>query len=364
MKNLLIIFLFLTSNIVWGQNIIQNGSFESFMNCPIHISQNNFTPLNDVNFWNSPTNSTPDFFHKCCYVWNWSQPKNVNGWQQPRSGKTYAGLFQLAIDTPIFYYKEYVKNTLSQNLQQNTLYNIRFFISYSCSYCSSGPYNAVVTDSIACYFSDTSVFFNISGNMPVTPQLYDTTGFYTDTLNWIEIRFQYIAQGWENYITIGDFKPYDSLANYQVFHNNGHNNGASYLYIDDVAIWMADTIPPTADAGNDTTICIGGKALLGTHNYSDYYYEWFPTTGLIYDTVGQTYASPNITTKYYLRTTDFTYEKTLDSVTVYVVNCGQNDTTVCIEQSFLLGSTSNPNWNYKWSPPTYLNYDTIGQPLC
>ncbi|MCF8296411.1 MAG: T9SS type A sorting domain-containing protein, partial [Saprospiraceae bacterium] len=30
----------------------------------------------------------------------------------------------------------------------------------------------------------------------------------------------------------------------------------------------------------------------------------------------------------------------------------------------LLGSTSNPNWNYKWSPPTYLNYDTIGQPLC
>ena len=119
--------------------------------------------------------------------------------------------------------------------------------------------------------------------------------------------------------------------------------------------------------------------------YGDYYYEWFTKdsifnnyTGLLQNGFmkyssylnflgdsGFISVSPTQTTTYYCLATDFTYTKTLDSVTVYVIDCGHaNDTTVCIEQSFTLGTLSLPQYSYKWSPPTFLNFDTIGQPLC
>jgi hypothetical protein len=131
-----------------------------------------------------------------------------------------------------------------------------------------------------------------------------------------------------------------------------------------VAIWPADTVPPVADAGLDTTICRGGKAKLGTHTYSDFIYQWSPTAGLSNDSGGVVWASPDTTTTYYLLATDDIFTKTKDSVTVFVNNCGQNDTTVCIENQFIIGTSPNPAWNYLWSPSTWLSSSTVATPIC
>ena len=93
----------------------------------------------------------------------------------------------------------------------------------------------------------------------------------------------FTANGGEQYIFIGSFIS-DSASN--KLHNSGFPGPVpqfppigigqqTYYYVDDVAIWPADTIPPLSMAGADTTICLGGKAKLGKHNYGDYYYEWF-----------------------------------------------------------------------------------------
>ena len=191
----------------------------------------------------------------------------------------------------------------------------------------------------------------------------DTSGVYCDTVNWIEINAQYTATGNEHYIALGSFKK----TGHPVYYTCGPTQfswAKSYYYIDDVAIWPADTVPPVADAGSDTTICRGGKARLGTHSYADYIYQWWPAATLSNDSGGVVWASPDTTTTYYLQATDDIFTKTLDSVTVFVNNCGQNDTVVCVEQPFVMGSTNNPLWSYHWSPSTWLSSDTVGMPLC
>jgi len=264
-------------------------------------------------------------------------------------------------------------------------YKARFNVSLADS-CYFG------TDAIGMHITADTLTFDSVAYMNLNLQVSKKgTGPVLDTGAWTPITGIFTASGGEQFLIIGSFESDSAMLK---VHRSGFpgpipqypstQSKYIYYYIDDVSIWEADTIPPTSNSGTDTTICLGGKAKLGKHSYGDYYYEWFTKDSIFNNYAGllqngfMKYSnylsligdsgfisvSPTQTTTYYCLATDFTYEKTLDSVTVYVTQCGPNDTTVCIEQSFLIGKTSNPNWNYKWSPPTYLNYDTVGQPLC
>ena len=365
---LLQIYLIISLNL-FSQNQISNGSFELFVNGTIYPPQN-YHHLDSVLNW-SFANVTCDVWSPnilgCCHT-----PNTGYGYQIPRTGTNYCGgLYNSQINKltgEIIAWQEIPQVHIDNPLIQGVTYRVRAFISNG--WPSNGNY--VALDSFGFIFSDTAysmlTFGQYANNpMPFPPSVLDTSGiYYSDTTKWYEVSGEYTAHGGEEYLILAYFLSVGSYPylpkihqyTYQLFHIGTYN------LFDDVAIWPADTIPPPADAGQDTTICQGGKARLGSHSYSDYIYEWWPAASLSNNSGGVVWASPNITTTYYLQATDDIYTKTVDSVTVFVNNCGQNDTTVCVEQAFVMGSSNNPSWQYQWSPSTYLSSDTIATPQC
>jgi hypothetical protein len=395
-KIIILVFIGLMVIKAQSQNLLSNGSFESFYGCPVTYSQAGFI-LDSVYNWYShaPYCSHATVLHNNCgnVPPGWGQiPYSHTGWQYPRTGNSYIDMAVLLTHMHYWFpadtfqiFKSFASVRFDDTMQANKMYNIRLYISIAefPRGRNVNPNSNFLSylDSLGFYFSHTKDTFNYSANChgslfsqrPFEPQVYDTSGYHTDTCNWVAINIKYLANGGEKYMTFGNFQWYKSpftnilTQNSYSLPTDSNNFGISLnnrMYIDDVAIWLADTIPPPADAGNDTLICRGGKARLGTHSYGDYIYEWWPSATLSNDSSGIVWASPQTTTTYYLQATDDIYTKTLDSITVYVNNCGQNDTTVCMEQQFQMGSTNNPLWNYQWSPSNWLSSDTVGMPLC
>ncbi|MCH8903828.1 MAG: T9SS type A sorting domain-containing protein, partial [Bacteroidetes bacterium] len=61
-----------------------------------------------------------------------------------------------------------------------------------------------------------------------------------------------------------------------------------------------------ASAGEDTMICVGDTALLGSPQVDKIIYQWSPSEGLSDQTIAQPFASPDKTTTYYLTIIDTT----------------------------------------------------------
>ena len=71
-----------------AHNLVQNGSFEDTVSCPLGGDQ-----LYKAIHWYK-FRETPDYFHTCCILSNCvvGVPSNVFGFQYPHSGNAYAGM--------------------------------------------------------------------------------------------------------------------------------------------------------------------------------------------------------------------------------------------------------------------------------
>ncbi len=122
---------------------------------------------------------------------------------------------------------------------------------------------------------------------------------------------------------------------------------------------------PFADAGNDTTICLGDSVQLGGSptGPGGSTITWSPTTGLSNPNIANPIAFPSSTTTYIV-SVDNGICPTTDTVTVFVgsalINAG-NDTTMCIGDSVQLNATGGVS--YSWSPTTGLSNPNIANPI-
>lgn len=134
-----------------------------------------------------------------------------------------------------------------------------------------------------------------------------------------------------------------------------------------------------ADAGKDTSICVGGMAALGGNpsakacNGGTITYQWNPATGLNSAILANPTASPLITTTYTLTAYNGANTAT-DVVTVTVnnityVNAG-SDETLCKGASTILGAnpaaiscTGATQLSFSWSPEEGLNSVVAANPV-
>lgn len=201
-----------------AQNLVPNGSFETYSTCPDNASQ-----INRATPWYDPTGGTSDYFNACASV-----PLNVplcaTSYQFSRTGLAHAGLF--ALNGFGDGGREYIAVQLDAVLMQDSCYLVEF-------YCNSVDDAGYAINKLGAYLSNTAVNTVGPGSvMTYTPQIISTV-FLTDTLNWMRVAGYYKANGGEQYITIGDFKPFsvgDTL-----YTGNGSYPGA-YYFIDDVTV--------------------------------------------------------------------------------------------------------------------------------
>jgi len=330
-KKILLMFITLFQSYIYlqAQNLVLNPSFEELQSCPDNWFD--FFVLKDC----FPIlTGSPDVFNICCDdSINAGVPSNFFGHQHPRTGDGYTGLALILLqlnlldttitDSSIF--DEQFGMKLKNQLIQNKKYCVSFFVSLA------NRYTNIATDAISMLLLSDSlpiVYFSppedtIYARFPqiIHPQINNPSGnIIKDTLSWIKIEGEFIAQGDEKYLYIGNFKRLRDI-HWEIVPYTDHLGGTeSYYYIDDVAVYPCDAPVYIVDAGKDTCISLGESVVLGSPSREEYLYWWSDGKRAISNN-GSITVTPTQTTTYYLTQKDFKFDETRDSVTVTVGNC-------------------------------------------
>lgn len=249
------------------------------------------------------------FSKKCVNTSGVYVPNNYFGFQYPRTGDNYAGIFGGGTS------REYISVKLTAPLIASRFYCVRLFVNLS----NNSKYG--FNNFEVCFSNDTLRPIGTSAPLyNYTPQLTSSwNNVICDTLNWVLLEWQYQAQGNEAYITFGNFKA-DGQTNIQTC-NNTVTNGM-YYYIDDISIIDINT---PAYAGRDTMIAPGDSVFIGRTpeiGLNDDCF-WF-INGNPIDTVAGMWVTPDTTTTYILKQ-DICGTVNYDTVTVTVQPSGNDE---------------------------------------
>lgn len=212
-------------------NLIYNGDFELYDTCPISISTPGDSQIETCLGWKSPTYATSDYYNICAASIV-GVPNNFIGYQYPYSGNAYCGIFCAFTSPPnssYGYWFEYIQGNLTSPLKTGYEYE------FSC--------RIVLSDVLYDYFlwkfgaAFTSTAISKTDGKPyvgINTQVMNQAGnFISDTLNWLEIKGRFFAQGNEQFITLGFFS---DTTNLDTLVNSNYvpdpTNTGEYYYID------------------------------------------------------------------------------------------------------------------------------------
>lgn len=218
-----------------AQNYIPNYSFEDTV--PVKV-----TPLYLPDQWTAATREGWNYLTPFNSNFpNWTAPSNAFGFQNARTGSSFVGIMIYHLDKKIRNpRREYMQAQLKQALVKDSSYCFEIHLSHadSSNFASRGQ--------LGVYFSNTAVYYNTFQNLPYAPQIIvSPTQYVSDKINWVKYSHSYIAQGGEQYITIGNFNDTTSLDT--IFVGGGNINNINYrntyYYIDDVWLSHCDSVP-------------------------------------------------------------------------------------------------------------------------
>ena len=229
-------------------NLVFNPSFEDHIECPRKIDAKGVLTI--VEAWYQPTAGSADYLNRCstreCAV-----PQNKLGYQQPRTGDAYCGIYCSKDE-----YREYIQTQLREPLKPGCRYRASFHVSLSenstVAVSSIGALFTAerITDSgrgILMHKHRSSMGSLVSQTIstPFSPQVV-CTHVLSDTSEWMEVSGEFTAAGGEEFLTIGNFTDaarsgiteYDWLTQILT---------GSYYYIDDVSVILISA-PESAQA--------------------------------------------------------------------------------------------------------------------
>jgi len=209
-----------------AQNLVLNPSFEDFYDCPKDIS---FFHTN-VKYWTIPNNGTTDYFNSCSEKMGF---KNFSGYQKPRTGKGYAGIYTYYKKN----YREYVQGTLKQNLKRGETYRVTFYLSMadSSSYAIKEIGFMTTSKEYNSFHSKTNINARTIAERALNMKYHPIIKlqYLEDSKDWTKISFTYKAEGFEKYFSIGNFNSNAQTEKSKIPSKSG---SLSYYYIDDVSI--------------------------------------------------------------------------------------------------------------------------------
>ncbi|GAB4395916.1 MAG: hypothetical protein OHK0053_07630 [Microscillaceae bacterium] len=245
-------FWLLSLGLLWGQsyeNLVPNPSFEQYSRCPSFLgavrSYNVNSSYGLVNDWvANPPDCTPDYYHVCGKK-GLGLPKNLTGFQAPLEGEAYIGMIMRIGEVSVgplsdLFYREHVTTRLVRPLQKNYQYRVSFWVSLS-------EYSRYALDGLGALLTETPVI--IRENESFTPQIVNQGGYLLETEAWVEIADTLVAQGGEQYLTLGNFdsfrqKRLKKLAPQPAWRKK-FNYYRAYYYLDLVKVEEMGPAPPT-----------------------------------------------------------------------------------------------------------------------
>lgn len=243
MRPRLIIVILLPVLSYGQQNLVPNGDFEEYANCPDSPNQW-FNALN----WINPTGGSPDYFHSCAPPLiffpdtfpHMGTPANVVGYQIPHSGDAYMGIF--CMHTPQAEGREYIQSQLIDSIVASVRYIVSFHVSAADNY-------RLAISTLGAYLSKDAISREDYYRLEVEPQILNSPLTpLTDTANWVLITDTFSSRyGGERYLTIGNFHT-DAASDSMLYNpSEPYGNRDAYYYIDDVSVVAIDSIPSSIE---------------------------------------------------------------------------------------------------------------------
>lgn len=228
MKKKLTIFILLITNLSLAQNLVLNPSFEDTLFCPYGASA-----ISVAFPWFQPSlqGSSSDLFNPCSFPATVGVPYNFTGFQFPRTGEGYAGIYCNVDSLNI---REYIEGKLESPLLAGNIYCVSFYVSLADT-------AMFAISKIGAYLSQDSLLYSGYDAITfVTPQIENTANnFLTSKTDWMEVYGTFTANGGENFITIGNFNNPSNTPTLPVI---GGVNVSGYYYIDDVSVINCDSL--------------------------------------------------------------------------------------------------------------------------
>jgi gliding motility-associated-like protein len=255
-----LLFLFLSDYSFGQQNLILNGDFEEYWDCPDDATQ-----IERCKYVLNPLSlsvSTSDYFNTCAIGSTVSAPQTFEGYQLPYSGNGMIGFAPLNNYLDGYNYREYIELSLSKQLLCGNTYHFEgyFNLANLCRFSFKG---------FEFYFSEEELnnendyLYNL-----YTPQVIDTTTPVLDTLNWVKISFDFVADKPYRFISIGNIKSnsstdyidFNPLALGQQYYSYYYLDGVSLTQVKESQIEIPNVFTPNKDGINDVFQLIGEVA--------------------------------------------------------------------------------------------------------
>ncbi|MBP1646210.1 MAG: OmpA family protein [Bacteroidetes bacterium] len=241
LTSLSLCFSLLFSSLSYSQeNLIFNPSFEEYYTCPQKIEPYGY--MSQAVAWWQPTGGSADYYNKCgskqCNV-----PKNKLGIQMPRTGVGMVGIYSSKTD-----YREYVQTELKDYLKEGETYKLTFYVSLS-------EYSAGAVATLGGLFTKnrieektrqmltdkTTIEHEKGVSQSISTYLKpQVVNHYSNPIinveDWTKIEGEFIAEGGEKFLTIGNFYPAPQSNVVDLPYLTYILPGA-YYYIDDVSVY-------------------------------------------------------------------------------------------------------------------------------
>lgn len=299
-KPVLYIFLILISisiSLNAQQNLLNNGDFENFDECPSGESTPGNYQLEHCLGWHTPTDATPDYMNPCNNTVV-DVPTNIGGFQMAYSGSSYAGIIAFSYQQGWWF--EYIQGTISP-LTSGKKYTISFYVS-----CGEG-YSNITISKIGALMSSSLINNNNSLPISLTPTILNSTKL-TDTVGWQKISGEFYANGSEQYITIGYFGDTNFIDTSYLQSFNFETSKSAYYFIDHVEIYESENqnftniFSPNGDWINDfidfSTFCSETQSIIILNRWGNIVFN--STDGsTIWNGIDNSTAKPHLEGVYY-----------------------------------------------------------------
>jgi hypothetical protein len=199
MKNLFLFCCVVISISGFAQNLVPDPGFE--------ITSEDCEPYPGLVHWFSPSLGTPDLYSysesDCGFVLDQDQSQQFQ-YPQTAEGDRFIGMYCCEYEGATIQTREYFSTELTESLIANQVYTV------SLSVHRAKMFNFAI-DKIGLLFTIEPPYYETIEVIPQTPQLETNTLLDNSISEWIELEWEYTAQGGESFITLGCFRGYEEL---------------------------------------------------------------------------------------------------------------------------------------------------------
>jgi hypothetical protein len=236
MKRFFTLSFLLSSFVLYGQNLIPDGSAENVAECP--------SSFGNIDVYTSSWQSfrgSPDYWHSCStnegLGWD-----NSLGFQEPRTGNGYLGLFTFSKN--LSNAREYLGVELTNSMTVGQEYYLTFYVSRAHQ---ANTFNAATNNIGALFLLEDNLNPEEQGPTP-NFATFNELEIVEDTINWVEMSYQFIADEAYQFIAFGNFYD-DSLTDTLRIGGEPTGEITPYYFFDDFCL---TTSPDGCDFTNST----------------------------------------------------------------------------------------------------------------